>query len=133
MQALRTAHQAEVKRLEKEKERMAERWGKIADAQVKLSAAPAGLRCANADVVDASDVQLRGKGQGFLEVALEQAETARKDLFDQNRRLRGLILSTANELQRVVYDARVADSPEDCPEVRRSHDCGGRMVCSQEV
>ncbi|KZT67343.1 hypothetical protein DAEQUDRAFT_739427 [Daedalea quercina L-15889] len=113
MQALRTAHQAEVKRLEKEKERMAERWSKIADAQVKLGTTPAGLRCANADVIDAPDVQLRGRGQGFLEVALDQAETARKDLFEQNRRLKGLILSTANEMQRVVHVARVAESPED--------------------
>ncbi|KAH9832560.1 uncharacterized protein C8Q71DRAFT_258970 [Rhodofomes roseus] len=116
MQALRTAHQAEVKRIEKEKDRMTERWSKIADTQVKLGNTAAGLRCANADVVDAPDLQLRGKGQGFLEVALEQAETARKDLFDQNRRLRGLILSTANDMQRLVYDAHVAESPEDCPE-----------------
>ena len=118
MQALRTAHQAEVKRIEKEKERMTERWSKLADAQVKLSAAPAGVRCANAVVVDAPDVQLHGKGQGFLEVALEQAEAARKDLFDQNRRLRGLILSTANEMQRMVHGAQVAESAEDVPEVR---------------
>lgn len=124
MQALRTAHQAEVKRLEKEKERMAERWSKLSDAQVKLGAAPAGVRCANALVVDAADVQLRGKGQGFLEVALEQAEEARKDLFDQNRRLRGLILSTANEMQRVVHGARVAESAEDVPEVRGLRGCG---------
>ncbi|KAH9930287.1 Afadin and alpha-actinin-binding-domain-containing protein [Fomitopsis serialis] len=116
MQALRSAHQAEVKRLEKEKERMAERWSKIADTQVKLGSTAAGLRCANADVVDAADVQLRGKGQGFLEVALEQAETARKELFDQNRRLRGLILSTANEMQWVVHDAHLAGSAEDCSE-----------------
>lgn len=124
MQALRTAHQAEVKRIEKEKERMADRWNKLADAQVKLSATPAGVRCANAVVVDAADVQLRGKGQGFLEVALEQAEAARKDLSDQNRRLRGLILSTANEMQRVVHGARVAESAEDIPEVRGLHGRG---------
>ncbi|KAI0954591.1 hypothetical protein AcW1_006435 [Taiwanofungus camphoratus] len=112
MQALRTAHQTEIKKIEKEKERMTEKWSKIADAQLKLGATTSGLRCANSEVVDAPDVQIRGKGKGFLEVALEQAEQARKELFEQNARLRGLILSAANEMQSVLHNARNCTSSE---------------------
>ena len=101
LQALRTAHQTEIKKLEKEKDRMAERWNKLSDAQLKVGGLGSGLTCANAIVVEASDVQLRGVGRNFLEDALEQAEQAREALFEQNRRLRGLVLTTANELQSV--------------------------------
>lgn len=120
MQALRTAHQTEIKKIEKEKERMTEKWSKIADAQLKLGATTSGLRCANSEVVDAPDVQIRGKGKGFLEVALEQAEQARKELFEQNARLRGLILSAANEMQSVLHNARNCTSSEGQEEVGSS-------------
>ncbi|OBZ73535.1 hypothetical protein A0H81_06407 [Grifola frondosa] len=106
LQALRTAHQTEIKKIEKEKERMVEKWSKLSDTQLKLGSVGSGMRCANLEVVEASDVQLRGKGEGFLEVALEQAEQARKELFDQNRKLRGLILTTANEMQSVLHSTR---------------------------
>lgn len=118
LQALRNTHQTELKKVEKEKERMVERWTKVSDAQLKVGSLRSGLTCSNTDVVEASDVQLRGKGQGFLDVALEQAETARKELFEQNRKLRGLILYTANELQRLVHSVRAAASPEPVEEVR---------------
>lgn len=118
LQAVRTAQQAEIKKLEKEKDRMADRWSKISDAQVKLGTVSSGMRCANANVVEAPDIQMRGKGQGFLELALEQAEQARTDLFDQNRKLRGLILSAANELQNVLHAARTASSSDAQDEVR---------------
>ncbi|CCM01360.1 uncharacterized protein FIBRA_03410 [Fibroporia radiculosa] len=111
LQALRNAHQTELKKLEKEKDRMVERWSKIADAQIRLGSTSSALRCANADVLDAPDVEMRGKGQGFLDLALEQAEQARKDLFDQNRKLRGLILSTANEIQSVLHMVRNVTTP----------------------
>ncbi|OSX64473.1 hypothetical protein POSPLADRAFT_1137091 [Postia placenta MAD-698-R-SB12] len=113
LQALRTAHQAELKKLEKEKDRMVDRWSKLADVQSKLCNASSGMRCANAAVIDAPDVQLRGKGQGFLDLALEQAEQARKELYDQNRKLRGLILSAANEMQGVLHATRTAVSPAE--------------------
>ncbi|PCH36393.1 hypothetical protein WOLCODRAFT_140389 [Wolfiporia cocos MD-104 SS10] len=112
LQALRQAHQAEIKRLEKDKDRMTERWAKLADAQVRLGSTSSGLRCANGEVVEASDVQLRGKGQNLLDLALEQAEQARKELFDQNRRLRGLILDAANELQSMMHIASLEQREE---------------------
>ncbi|KAI0352101.1 hypothetical protein OH77DRAFT_1460841 [Trametes cingulata] len=112
LHALRATHQTEIKKLEKEKERMVERWSKLSDAQLRVASLPAGPTCANLEVVEASDVQLRGKGQGFLDVALEQAESARKELYEQNRKLRGLLLSAANELQSVLHAARTAGENE---------------------
>ncbi|KAH9945758.1 Afadin and alpha-actinin-binding-domain-containing protein [Amylocystis lapponica] len=99
LQAIRTAHHTEFKKLEKEKERMSERWNRLADTQLKAGGLVSGLTCANAVVVDTLDVQPRGVGHNFLEDALEQAERAREALFEQNRRFRGVILSAANELQ----------------------------------
>lgn len=116
LQALRIAHQTEIKKLEKEKDRMAERWSKLADSQLKAGSLSSGLTCANAIVVEASDMQLRGVGRNFLEDAAEQAEQAREALFEQNRRLRGLILTTANELQS-MQNSRL---PEGREEVRRA-------------
>ncbi|KAM5541484.1 hypothetical protein V8D89_005038, partial [Ganoderma adspersum] len=115
LQSLRATHQTEIKKLEKEKERMVERWTKLSDSQLKVGSLPAGLTCANLAVVEASDVQLRGKGQGFLDVALEQAESARKELLEQNRRLRGLLLNTVNGLQSVLYGARTAGDADAAP------------------
>ncbi|KAI0364368.1 hypothetical protein BV20DRAFT_974567 [Pilatotrama ljubarskyi] len=112
LHALRATHQTEIKKLEKEKERMVERWSKLSDAQLRVANLPAGLTCANHDVVEAPDVQLRGKGQGFLDVALEQAESARKELYEQNRKMRGLLLSAANELQSVLHATRTAGETE---------------------
>ncbi|KAI0695066.1 Afadin and alpha-actinin-binding-domain-containing protein [Cerioporus squamosus] len=108
LHALRATHQTEIKKIEKEKERMVERWSKLSDAQLKIGFQRAGLTCANLDVVEASDVQLRGKGQSFLDIALDQAETARKELFEQNRKLRNILLSAANELQSVLHGMRSA-------------------------
>lgn len=67
--------------------------------------------------MEASEVQLRGKGQSFLDVAFEQAEDARKELFEQNRKLRGLLLSAANELQSVLHATRTSGESEHQEEV----------------
>ncbi|EJF56270.1 hypothetical protein DICSQDRAFT_71856 [Dichomitus squalens LYAD-421 SS1] len=125
LHALRIAHQTEIKKLEKEKERMLERWTRLSDSQLKAGTLPAGLTlmCANQGVVDANEVQLRGKGQGFLDVALEQAENARKELVEQNRRLRGVLLNAANELHSLLHAARTAgdaDAPSE-PELLSSN------------
>ncbi|EMD39347.1 hypothetical protein CERSUDRAFT_104554 [Gelatoporia subvermispora B] len=116
LQSLRTAHAAEIKRIEKEKERMVDRWSKLSDGQLKIGSTGAGMTCTNLEVVEASDVQLRGKGEHFLEVGLAQTEQARKELFDQNRRFRGLILSTANDMQGVAHTGRCAVSTGDLEE-----------------
>lgn len=99
---------------------MVERWSKLSDTQLKVGSLRAGLTCANIDVVEASDVQLRGKGQSFLDVALEQAESARKEFFEQNRKLRELLLSAANQLQALLHAARTAGESDYREEARRS-------------
>ncbi|KAI0339683.1 hypothetical protein BDW22DRAFT_1422215 [Trametopsis cervina] len=120
LQAIRTTHQTEIKKLEKEKDKILERWTKLADAQlggsINRSGIPVGFRYANADVVEASEVQLRGTGPSLLETALEQSEQARSDLLDENERLKGIIMSVANELQRTLYVALCltsSDTPEE--------------------
>lgn len=47
MQYLRTTTAGEVKRKEKEIEKMADRWAKISNEQVRLGSVGAGLACAN--------------------------------------------------------------------------------------
>ncbi|KAF7794994.1 hypothetical protein EIP86_006138 [Pleurotus ostreatoroseus] len=116
LQAIRSTHAAEIKKLEKEKERVLDKWSKLSDQQLKLNTVPSGLRFANAQVVEASDVQLRGKGKGFLEVATEQAQEARDALFNENRRLKGLLLSTANQIQRLLHNARSRTAAESLDE-----------------
>lgn len=128
MQAIRATHAAEIKKLEKEKERVLDRWGKLADQQLKLGTTASGLKFANAEVVEASDVQMRGKGKGFLEVAAEQAQGARDALFNENRRLKGLLLTTANEIQRLVHSAKGMSTSEAVEEVRLS--TAWSLLCS---
>lgn len=94
-----------------------DRWSKLADNQLKLGSEPSKIKFANSQVVEASDVQLRGKGQGFLEVALEQAEQSRSHLADEVRSLRSIVVSTANELQRILQIARSISSSEVQDEV----------------
>ena len=67
--------------------------------------------------MEASEVQLRGKGTDLLEAALEQAARARHDLLEENDRLKGIIVSTANELQRTVYAAECFTNSERPDEV----------------
>lgn len=125
MQSLRSTHNTEIKKLEKEKERVIEKWSRLSDSQIKAAANASGMRCANLEVVESPELQLRGKGQNFLEVALDQAEQARKDLFEQHRKLRGLIVNTANELQRVAHSIR-DEAAENQEEVRYN-----RLWCLQ--
>lgn len=84
---------------------MSEKWTKLAEAQTKLLSAPSGMiRCANVGIVDGLEVL--GKGQGYLEVALEQAEKACSELGEDNLKLRKLVLSAVNEVQSVVHQAK---------------------------
>ncbi|THG94544.1 hypothetical protein EW026_g6949 [Hermanssonia centrifuga] len=110
LQAIRATHATELKKLDKEKERALDRWNKLTDSQLKLGGSR--FTCSNLEVIEASDVQLRGKGKGFLEVSAEQAEQARNELFNENGRLRGTILSAANEMQRLLHNARCLAASE---------------------
>ncbi|KAF8997917.1 Afadin and alpha-actinin-binding-domain-containing protein [Cyathus striatus] len=100
LQGVRSAHQAELKKRDKEVERITEKWSKLAEAQSKLSVASAGLRCANVAIVDGSE--LLGKTQGFLDIALDEAEKARGMLADENTYLRKLVLKAINNIQEVI-------------------------------
>ena len=55
---------------------------------------------------------------GFLEVAAEQAAEARDALFHENMRMKGLLLSVANELMRLMHTARSIATEESVDEVR---------------
>ncbi|KAJ6581800.1 Afadin and alpha-actinin-binding-domain-containing protein [Mycena capillaripes] len=111
LQAVRATHHSELKKKEKEVERMTERWGKLADVQAKLSTASSGLRCANLKIVDGTEVA--GKGTGLVDLALEQAEEARQRLSQENTRLRGLLLGAVNEAQSMLYQARKSEREEE--------------------
>lgn len=92
---------------------MSEKWSKLADMQAKLAAVPSGMLCANVGVVDGTEVI--GKGQGFLEIALEEAENSRGQLIKENQHLRKLVLAAVNEIQSVLYQARriVSDNADE--------------------
>jgi hypothetical protein len=113
LQGVRATHQSELKKKEKDIERMAEKWSKLAEMQAKLGAIPSGIRCANVSIVDGSE--FIGKGQGFLEIALEEAENARCQLGKENICLKKLVLSAVNEIQSVLHQARriVSDNEDE--------------------
>ena len=104
LQGIRATHQSELKKKEKDIERITEKWQKISDSQYKLGQSQGGLRCANVAVVEGE--QVGGKGLGFLDVALEQSEQARNHLKDENTFLRKLLLKTVNELQLALHTAQ---------------------------
>ncbi|KAG5338054.1 hypothetical protein E4T56_gene12389 [Termitomyces sp. T112] len=104
LQGVRTTHQTELKKKEKDIERMVEKWSKIVDAQVKLMTIPSGLQCANVSVLAGSENM--GNCSNFLEVALQEAEKARDQLSAENLSLRRLVLNAINEIQSVLHQVR---------------------------
>jgi len=111
MQTLKATHQAELKKREKEYERMADKVSRIADAQAKLTTGRSGLAFANGAVSDG--LTFIGKGKGVVEAALEQAEDARKLLAGENVELKGLLVGAVNEAQSMLYDTQKAVDPSD--------------------
>ncbi|KAG2137581.1 Afadin and alpha-actinin-binding-domain-containing protein [Suillus bovinus] len=111
--ALRATHSAEIKKKEKDVERIIEKWSKLSDMQTKLTTTSSGLtfRCGNADVVSGSETL--GKGKGYLEIALEQAESARASLADETLALQRLVVNVANRLQSVLHELQCLVSPCD--------------------
>ncbi|KAH7890897.1 Afadin and alpha-actinin-binding-domain-containing protein [Phlebopus sp. FC_14] len=122
LQALRATHAAEIRKKEKDIERMIEKWTKLADSQIKLSSASSGLtiRGANAEVSSAMDTL--GKGKGYLEVALEHAETSRAELLDETTRLRRLVVMSANRVQALVHEIRSLTSIKEEEAASLDHD-----------
>lgn len=56
-----------------------------------------------------------GKGQGYLEIALEEAEQGRSGLLDETLKLRSLALTAVNEAQSLLHQAKglLAESARD--------------------
>ncbi|KAF7977856.1 hypothetical protein HWV62_2621 [Athelia sp. TMB] len=104
LQAIRLTHQSELKRKEKEIERMVEKWSKICDTQLKLGSGLAMPVHGNAAIVEGSEWV--GRGQGYLEIALEQAEKSRTDLAGDNVLLRRMIVDAVNDVQSVLHLAK---------------------------
>lgn len=101
LQGVRATHVAELKKKEKEMERVIEKWQKFVDAQVKLST-PCGMRCGN--VAAAEGLQILG---GKLESALlEETREALTSLGNEKVYLRNLLLKTVNELQSILHQAQ---------------------------
>lgn len=87
-----------------------ERWSKLADSQGKLNATPSGIYCANVEIIDGSEHL--GRGEDYLEVALEQAEQAREGLQVENLSLRKTVVSIFNEAQTLLYETRLPTSDD---------------------
>lgn len=110
LQGLRATHQAELKKLEKDKEKLLEKVSKLSEYQytTKIS----GVRYANAGILSESVKQMQIKSdaasKGFLEISLEESEKSRKQLIEENARLQGLVTRVANGVQNVAYEARCA-------------------------
>lgn len=129
LQGVRATHVAELKKKEKDTDRMMEKWQKLADSQAKLSVLPSGMRCSNVAVVDGSEI-LGRKCQGFLEIALEEAEQARTSLGVETVHLRKLILSTVNEVQSILHQAQsLLPDNENLEAVRYSHPLRRKIIC----
>lgn len=109
LQTVRQTHAAELKRREKESERMVDRWTKLSDSQLKIGSAPSGIgfrsTLANS-IAESREDEIIGKSDSLLEHALEEGELARKELIEEIGGLKGIILASANELARTVHSAR---------------------------
>lgn len=109
MQTLKATHNAELKKKEKEYERMADKVSRIADIQTKLTVGKSGLTFANGAVTDGTAII--GKGKGVVETALEQAEEARQLLASENTELKDLLVGAVNEAQCMLHDAQKVCDP----------------------
>lgn len=95
LQSVRLGAQNEVKRFEKEKDKLLERLSKIADSRQIT----AQLSCSNLNV---SATESRFE-KGYLDIALEDAEHARVNLAEENDVLKKLVVDCANGAQRLLH------------------------------
>ncbi|KAF7309923.1 hypothetical protein MIND_00364600 [Mycena indigotica] len=112
LQSVRATHHAELKKKEREMERMAERWTKLADIQTKVGGAASGLKCSNLKAVERAGIEVL-TGPPLHDNALQQSEEARRRLAEDNRQLRGLLLSAVNETQAMLHQARPAEREKE--------------------
>ncbi|KAF9269252.1 hypothetical protein L218DRAFT_429376 [Marasmius fiardii PR-910] len=108
LQTVRATHQTELKKKDKEMERMTEKWLKIADSQAKLGSTSSGIRFTStpANVAVLGGGGHFGKGKGYLETALDQAEKAREQLSLEKTGLQMTVVRVANDLQRIVHELK---------------------------
>jgi hypothetical protein len=87
---------------------MVEKWTRLAEVQSKLNAAPSGLvtTCANAAAVEGATGM-----EGYLDIALKEAENTRRGLAEENTHLRELVLRAVNDLQATVSMVKSMASP----------------------
>lgn len=108
---MRQTHAAELKRKEKETEKLLERWQKISDAQTKLGTSASGLVFKQTHVNPLTDSRdsdgIGPRGSDLLEDALEEAQSARKELIEENTSLKNVVLSAANEINRMARSIRM--------------------------
>ena len=95
LQSVRLGAQNEVKRFEKEKDKLLERLSKIADSK-QLTAQ---FACSNFNV---SATESRFE-KGHIEIALEDAENARVNLAEDNDVLKKLVVDCANGTQGLLH------------------------------
>ncbi|KAF9784973.1 Afadin and alpha-actinin-binding-domain-containing protein [Thelephora terrestris] len=96
LQSVRLGAQNEVKKFEKEKNKLLERLSKIADSKQTTTAQ---FVCPNLDV---SATQGRFE-KGYLDIALEDAENARVNLAEENDVLKKLVVDCANGAQGLLH------------------------------
>ncbi|KAH6915778.1 Afadin and alpha-actinin-binding-domain-containing protein [Coprinopsis sp. MPI-PUGE-AT-0042] len=103
LQALRTTQGQELKKREKDLERMSEKWQKLADAQAKMTTSPSGIACVNVSAMEGRNSVNAGD---LVEVALDEAERARAALVEDNKHLKTLVLKAVNSIQRILYQTK---------------------------
>lgn len=121
LQALRSQHVAELKKRDAEHTRMADRWSKLSDSQLKVHTIPARLTMSSpAMPSSAANAQILEGGQKtFVDAALEASESAAKQLREENAGLRQLVMDSANAVRKILHKATVPD-PGDFIYVRMS-------------
>ena len=99
LQSVRLGAQNEVKKLDKEKDKLLERLSKIADSKQTTTAQ---FVCSNLNV---SATESRFE-KGYLDIALEDAENARVNLAEENDVLKKLVVDCANGTQGLLHRIR---------------------------
>ncbi|KAG8758300.1 hypothetical protein FRC14_000358 [Serendipita sp. 396] len=99
VQYLRTTTSNDIKRKEKEIEKMTDRWSKISNDQVKLGTIGAGIVCANL----LPEQMAQESKNDFWEAALAESEQARLRLMKENDAFRDVIVGCVNALVTVHH------------------------------
>ncbi|KAG9019721.1 hypothetical protein FRB90_010991 [Tulasnella sp. 427] len=110
LQYARTTAQFEIKRKEKEVEKVLDKWSKISNEQGKLGSVGTGMICANLAVLEGGKAPL---GDSLSEKAMADLETSRARLVEENDAFRDVVLSAARGLQSLLHelDPNVTEPP----------------------